>query len=60
MLKVMHCMSHIKMMLPTEGGKHISELDLTRPDGVKGVEERSMRGHGVIEGQALRHAAMLI
>ena len=36
------------MMVPTEGGKHISELDQTRLDGVKGgqgvVKERSMKG----------------
>ena len=43
-LKVMSCMSHIKIMLPTEGGKHISELDLTRLDGVKG----SRRGQGEV------------
>ena len=44
MLKVMQCTSHIKIMVPTEGGKHIFELDLTRLDGVKGVEEGFRRG----------------
>ena len=37
-------LSHIENMLPTDGGKHIFELDLTRLDGVKGVEEGSRRG----------------